>query len=715
MVTTLKLQALSTSSDQYVRASLMLMTLNHPKLTSIAYSICILCSGTVYGVTGLDSLQIISLEESTTQAAQRVLECRLRLAEWNLSELECMREEGYASWLECQRQQLAVDTLAALRDAADESHRMALMLKERVHTTKVTASQNRQANQFSPFIFSLPSSLRVVAWIEPDQMSPALMRRYVDSYEPAESEVRRTAAAVTTAEEQVERAKLYLDKCSTTDNSAVHQKRLKQAQLHLELAEAVLAEATIQNRNNLRRSEDSKRLHEHLESLVQEEISNSSSQSAIDEFINVRASRTLLESTVQVSVAEAAATGIIQAAEIEVRRSEFKLAATQLLYADGHASRQELDFARSNLQVARGKLEELRAQQQGLEESCDELVSSLAGVRSNEIARQIAFVSKIPPDDLVKLKDMESLPSTLLSNPAFVQHLLDLRKLFFATEAKCLALQHKFEMLTEYLARCEELESLRRPDDTSTAENDELARLQETLRDGNRRICEELRLDLQHVVATKRSMFERLNIIALEETRFVVQATRQQNAHADFHVQTEQNTGRKWPHQRRPLVQQVSLKVPSSRNISRRISYLESSHAVDIGQTCSLAFSADDLEFAKFVEGPFPRYRRFSRSAAVMNPISSRRRYPEYFNTTCTASVLGGLRSQCFDLGVRTSCYGVQEIGSTYATDRFGPSVRQTDTYPFGILRSDLISRGVLPPGVPHWYIPGAPQNYQPR
>ena len=134
---------------------------------------------------------------------------------------------------------------------------------------------------------------------------------------------------------------------------------------------------------------------------------------------------------------------------------------------------------------------------------------------------------------------------------------------------------------------------------TNTREQPQTSRVAEfraSLMAGQRRELEILQLDIRFHEARLQATRERLNILALEETRFILQCLYQQIAGSQKYVRRGDSHDE--------AVQTVALNLSRTQNVNRRFSYLESYDREILGRVCELAFSKTDIEIVKFAYQP---------------------------------------------------------------------------------------------------------------
>jgi hypothetical protein len=591
-----------------------------------ALAVC-LTAGTVTADT--KTLEEIALARSANHAVAQVTDAQRRLEQWNLDQLQSLRDRGFASWLEVARQQLLVDTLHEHRQASRQFAMFLQQLGERARAAEETIGDEREDTpraSLPPITVSLPGSVRLVSWLEPEHVSANLVSQFLASQHPPEQLRDDAAGEVERAEENAarweERFHAYSELPQRSDNAD----RVKRAELQLALARAELELARLRQRLLKKNLAERARIERSVGELPSDErdAADRSKVGQIHHFVTLEAHPDVRQAALRVAAAEARANGEERAAKIALQRQQLRLQAMEQLHASGHADRAELEDARERVAEAKSLVEELRNRQASLNDAYERLKSSV---------RELAPAASSPAEDSLRyldaensgdVPDVESCPLLLLADPVAVRHLIDLRRQYYDTAAQRGALEHKLTLLKTLSTRLQQAASANRPIASrglppSSSGGD----LQAVLTAGKQRELEFLNLDIRYSRAQLQAAEERLQILALEDARFVRQCLLQQAAvppalagagALQFDV-TGYGAGDSKAV--RLGLRRVRLDRSCSPTRSQWLSYVESRDTETLTRVCELAFSQADIEMVRFAYCP-PRVRPALRMAETL-------------------------------------------------------------------------------------------------
>jgi len=491
-------------------------------------------AATAYGEH--DSTEELTFAETQSQAVIGLVQAQCKLELWNLERLKSLRERGFASWLELARQQLVVDLLTEQRRGHEKFaktlqhfHQRALVASKAAHNDKHT----RRNGLMSPVIVSIPGSVRMIGWLEPDHVPSTLVSQYHTARSRLQPESSEVDEQLKQAEENLicaeKRFSDYTKAGSTLDTGD----RARRAELKLAVARAELN--ALKARRDLHRSSDTK-LSNYQTSLVGLQTAKENTDTDgvniadILHCINFDSNDNLRVSTLRVAAAEANATGELRAAEAILRKEALRHEAYQKLHDDGHANQEELDDARNRVAQAKKLVQQELNRRNNLKRSYERLLATADSLNLNEAKNNAGSLS-----DAESGKSAEpSLPLSLLADCSAVRHLFDLRRHYYETLAERNSFRLMLGLSEAHLAKLKAIASLKVANGNDPADPTDEDSFRTILAAGKRREVKLFELEVGYQRARLQAAEENLDISALEERRFVLQYLEQRGVDAEL-------------------------------------------------------------------------------------------------------------------------------------------------------------------------------------
>ncbi len=592
-------------------------------------------------------------------ALLELVDARLAQEAFNLEQVSSLRERGFASWLELSRQQVVVDGLKEQRAALAEfqqftQHALARTNDLEGHSVPAAETVHK---------LYLPGSIRLVGWIEVAEQqtdSAAVPARLVSHSANPQREW------LGQAREKVEKAEqLYKD---YSNSDAVPEHWSHQAKLKLRVAEAELTLLQLETENAQQSSTGTPAYEQVFNSVAWNPDAGRTA-------VSVQTHEELLPAAWRVAHQEAQADSRLRLAELELARHQQNFSAVEELHEGGHASAQELDRARVQVEMAEEALAAERERMELLQQSADALASQLETTEPRLTSGKQLTTHCDWPEEV--LADLECL-----------KHLVDLRRRIFELNGQRGTFKVQLAMQDELLKR---LEAARQAVNAPGSEGQVATRLRATLAAGEARQIESVSRRIKSLEYQMQDCQEQIEVISLEESRFILQC-------------------------------QALNQARQSR--TRLVSTATAAGSHD--WTCDyLEFGDLDDRYGLLHATLYwdPGYFRFDFNRRPVSPLIHSNRFP--VRLASEANLFYGSRwgydglsiprfydphySSRLDCAIRA--YGKSSSyldRSAFRRYRFG-TYSYRHSYPFGILRSDL--RRCLPPGYPPWYLPGSPTN----
>lgn len=445
--------------------------------------------------------------QRATAALSNVLDARLALEHDRLARLNVLRSHDHASWREVAEQETVIAGLKADRKAVGEF----TALLERLGSRLGTTTTGRDTATYDGV--SLPGSVRLVGWFRSESTGDAAAT--ADSFDWSGFD------------HQVRVAKQHVESLETGSDTTPS---LARARLEFNLAQAErdLARVLV-------------KLPRRAERPAARRVVAVGGESPNSNALN--GSGALLQATRKVAAVEAAATGVVHAAAVELRLAQGRLESYQELHSKGHASQAELDLAAKHVHAVEALNRQAIADHERLVRSYEKL---------GAVNEETDSASELTVDDW------------FLAQSGAVSRLVALA--WHEAVATAQAERHAVRLTL--------LQSLQ-------------AKLQAAESHANRREQAFLSLEIESLQAGRQAALERAAALRLEQRRFVVQVQEQSR-------QSEKQT---------PAVTLVSTAGDSAVTWA----YLESPAAAGWIQACDLdplkyeLFAADFVRLGGFI------------------------------------------------------------------------------------------------------------------
>jgi hypothetical protein len=592
---------------------------------------------------------------TANHSMMQLAEARLDLEQFYLDQINSLREKGYASWLEQARQQVAVDSLAGQIDSLRAFDSFVAQLATQVDRTAANLNSDARSEQFrAPVKIYLPGSLRLVGWIEPELATREGNERIeaLDRNASFASE----DDAIQSAEARVERVqKQNQALAKETDSTPVAWS--KQAALQLKLAQAEL---------------DFVRLQSDLRSTTQ-------AAATTDIQLDVQVERPDLATaaddadlqlaTYRVAWLEANATGRLKSAETELRRQQQRLAAIERLRAEGFATADEVQQSRDLMEESELRLEEERQRLASLQRICVAIESS-SSLTAAELRKGFG----------AQLNSEAIWPQQIRADRARLNHLIDLRRLYFDLQGQRAGTQCELEMRRACAEKLRQAVTASTASISASASHARAGELSATLAAGEKRELESLQLAIETLTAQVQDYDEKMSILAWEEKRFIAQCTQQEQRGDTSFVAVLEDVA---------AAKQASFSFLESRELDLYDG---------ITQICAesryLQFTFDQRQCMPV------------NLSAPLTSSSARRLKSRTEQQLLSRSSIEFRPMQMETLRTGSPVSGPNSLGPVYT----GGSGSYYN-YPNGILRAEL--RRQAPVGQIPWYLPGSPNNFR--
>ena len=604
-------------------------------------------------------------------AVSQVLSARRDLTQFQLEQVSALRQRGHASWFEVARQEVTVDGLAehlaTLLEFVRFLESVQTQLKD-VDASFVSASQRGRVY--------LPRSMRLVGWIDSDS-NPLLQPQATASVDRCA----REDALLDACEARLKAAeKRYASYQSTQGVPAAWR-------THAELQER-LARAEwqwIQLRRDISRELDNAYGTVNNTVISADSAAGQRDETrASDHCFTAQHSPALQFATCRVLAAELAAEGAIKLAEVDVGRQAMRLQSITTLHARGFATEYELKQGTARLHHAREQVAELSEQRKTGAES----LRKIAGAKHYETLA-------VAQGHTTQLETKCSWSGVMLRNRERLCYLVELRKRGFELQGERRVQQVKIRWQYELISRLEQNAPPAAATTAGTQKSPTRDSFQEAFASRHQRELASARLTKQYLVARAQQLREQIEILRLEEKRFIVQCEQQDHIHPSaskrhfVSVSTHQQTT-----------------IPASRvsqpfRMAAR-DYWESDAIREraTGLDWTTTSATHPIEYACDPPGDLQgdSYARFSTwtSPTTLSGVGSV--YPSESGFANRLPVTGHSRPNAM---ARQPRY--DELKNRF------PVTAPWKLYPFGQLRTELRDR--LPPGRAPWYLPGSPTN----
>ncbi len=435
------------------------------------------------------ALEDVRRAERQNSAALEALAARLDLAEWRLQQLQSLKRDGHATWLEVTCAEVYVKQLRAERRAAHEFAEFVADLREAVWQCAESDHAIAPSDGETVVMFHLPGSVRLVSWLDISQLPAdeakkqlAWRRQLVDG------DVAAAARLLTDAEVQAAQNQDFVTRLQTVQDRGGSPTELRRAEMQLAAAQAEVELARVVHQNLQSEQQQLAELEESFAaqpaaSIQAAALINTNAASA--PFVSHRDRGDLHEATARLAATEAEAAGRLRAAELLLRRQTLRLDGIKRLREQGFASPVEVETASKQHAAAQQLVEQTQSHR------------ALLGHAAREFTTLNVADSETPADT-----NIGELPAAFWQHAAAVRHLLDLRQSRVEASARQAAVGAEHAMHEALL------EKLKRIGNDSA---------------GGRRELEFAELDVQFDRAQIQAAAERETALRLEERRFALQ------------------------------------------------------------------------------------------------------------------------------------------------------------------------------------------------
>ena len=467
-----------------------------------------------------------------------LIEAELKLENWKHIQLEDLRSQGFASWMEVRKHQLAVDSIASrLRNSREFEAFLSEVQEEKRSAVGVQSSPFIERDS-KPIKVYLPGSIRLLGWIEGKTL--------------AESNSSLTnEAAVTAAQEKLAKAQKRFDAIKKMPSSS--SKLFENASLRLNLARRELKHAQALSVFQL---------------LPRATAPQSISIDEIENIVTAEQSPELKIATLRVASAETAASGHIRAAQIMLAREQRRAVAFRDLHSRGHATNKEV-------KIFTDRVAKIETQLEAFLNNRKTLVASFSNVGGESELK-----------DRDSYESVSSWPAVVLRDREFASHLIDLRHKYYNEKSLAEMYKLKSEFLEEVLVRLEDAATKTDPDGNPDS----------YLKKGQRNEIETYESDIEFANANCMASMEKQEILIREEKRFTQQAIAQYDTARNQIASTSRHLFS--PFGMASLFHPIgSIMLAKPSKASSRCSYFESSNAHKCCRTSSLLFSQSNLNY----------------------------------------------------------------------------------------------------------------------
>lgn len=467
-----------------------------------------------------------SLAAAVNVARESFLQARLDLRQWELQGLRKLDERGNATWLELARAEVRCEQLKAQLESANRLSEFLNLLGQQIARENGTTDGDTNGIAQSAIALQLPGSIRLVGWLHPASVSEEYSRNYLAQLHADHGRL----VAFSTAMLDATGADLERNRKREGSLNTIHANNPNSAELHRAQFELAAAEAehhfatAVRDRHQAELAHVARRLEQQLatkaddtsDRTAQHPAKNQRSETkneqlhfiAIHEqgntpFISADDDDLLQRLTNRVAAAEANAEGQLRAAEILLQRRFIRLEALRSLRANDFSNPAELEHAQRQYAAAKQLVKQIREQRQGLRRQ--HLVRG--GVVNSPTATAAVHLTahkraERQPDGLRVNEFLESIPADVFQDGSVVRHLISLYWQTCEAEAEQSFVSHRLAMHREIQQRLEDI-----------------------ARQGpaNARELELAILDVQYDEARRQATRERLEILTLEQRRFVRQ------------------------------------------------------------------------------------------------------------------------------------------------------------------------------------------------
>ncbi len=459
----------------------------------------------------------ICLVQAEAKALTNAIAAHLELEEWRLRQLKTLRSRGHASWLEVARQQTAVEILRGEQAAQVDFALLVQSLARRCRQAQTEAGIEPAARLERPPVIklSLPGSVRLIAWLNPEHASPDVLTAYFterrDALDLAAASKRlaESQARVSASEQRLQRlAKLPSDDQNNREG--------KSARLELAIARAELELAQVRQR---RQQADAARIEQWEPGWAtdgaESRLESALLAAASAPHVSFQASAALRDATRQVACLEVNQSGELAAARIVCEQLSDRQASLEELLHKGLASDHEVQTAQARVRTARSHVDMLRGVHLGVE-----AYHALLFPRSHilTVSERQASVSES------RSLDIKSLSAHFLVDADAVWHLVELRREEAMSTAERIAAAATLRLREAILAKLDLIRSTSVASAASRLTDDRL--LVTSVQRGNKELADARQeVDLQR--ARLRAAEERLVAVRLEQARFCHQVAAQ--------------------------------------------------------------------------------------------------------------------------------------------------------------------------------------------
>jgi hypothetical protein len=404
-----------------------------------------------------------------------LIQAQLEIENWKHVQLEDLHSQGFASWLEVRKHQLAVDSIASRLKTSREFQAFLSDVKAEKQSAGDLQSSLFVERDSKPIKVYLPGSIRLSGWIEGKTLAESI---------PALT----NEAEITTAQEKLAKSQKRFDVISELPSSSPS--LLENASLRLNLARQTLKHAKALSALSV------------FQVSPTETAPKSISIDEIENFVTAEQSHELKIATLMVANAEAAASGHINSAQIMLAREQRRADAFRDLQSQGHASIKEVN-------IVTDRVTKIKSQLEAYTKNRKTLGASLAGVSDADELTAVA-----------RYESVSSWPAVVVGDPEFAFHLIDLRREFYNEKSLAEMYRLKSAFLEEVLVRLKDAATI----------TDANGKPDSYLKKGQRNEIETYESDIEFSQANRLASIEKQQILVREETRFRHQALAQHDA-----------------------------------------------------------------------------------------------------------------------------------------------------------------------------------------
>ncbi len=323
--------------------------------------------------------------ESLCRAQIELYQAQLEFARWRSRQLEALRENGHASWLEFSRAKILVKRLAARLDSSQ--HFLTFLLRLREIGSRQTKDQQQRGTD-SPRLDARTADLNQspsawpVSWVGGERLSGTIAHRIARVPQRASGAHGPSHDSMSVVRKDVADAKSRLTRLNAIADRADVAGEITRAKLQLAMTRARLRVAEALRESASRPAVPPNRSTVLLTSLPDGDLDPGTSTQVTDEFwqpvwrVRPAYARAMPEPTraaLKVAAAEARAEGALHVARAILDYQAIRLDAARELYAHGCGTKRDVQEAEQRADEARTYLEQVRTQRRRSRETYKQL------------------------------------------------------------------------------------------------------------------------------------------------------------------------------------------------------------------------------------------------------------------------------------------------------------------------------------------------------